>query len=61
MTSQQIDPPNDNDGDEFPRALIHAEETVREVLAEKLGETERASTRQWLRPFLGAARIQSNN
>ncbi|HEY2676203.1 MAG TPA: hypothetical protein VGI65_04485 [Steroidobacteraceae bacterium] len=55
MTSQQTDPPNDDDVDEFPRALIHAEETVREVLAEKLDATGRVSMRSWVRPSLGAA------
>jgi hypothetical protein len=54
MTSQEIDPPNDSDVGDFPPALIHADETVREALAEKTVKTERASTRQWLLPSLGA-------
>jgi hypothetical protein len=55
MTGQQNDPPNDDDRDGFPRALIHAEETVRDALAEGLDGKERNSTRQWLKPSLAAA------
>jgi hypothetical protein len=55
MTSEHNEPRNEHDVHEFPPALIHAEETAREALAEKLNETGGASTRQWLRPSLGAA------
>jgi hypothetical protein len=55
MTNEQIEPPNDSDAGDFPSALIHADETVKEALAEKLVETKRSSTPEWLRPSLGAA------
>jgi hypothetical protein len=55
VTNQQSEPPDDSDVGDFPSALIHADETVKEALAEKLIETERASSQEWLRPSLGAA------
>jgi hypothetical protein len=55
MTTQEIEPPNDGDVGDFPPALIHADETVREALAESMIRTDRVSTRQWLLPSLGAA------
>lgn len=55
MADQQIDAPSDTDVDETVRALIHAEESARSALAEKLDGPERDSMREWLRPTLGAA------
>jgi hypothetical protein len=49
-----IDDPHNTGVDEFPTALINAEETAREALAEKTDGTERVAIRLWLRPTLGA-------